>query len=574
MEKEDELLELILDVEDGPILVEKECEEMKPIFSDFMNSYVKNQNQPIKAWLVPKMQEQLPDRNPKEIEIIVDEIIGTIQVSEEKRESLSKAINNGRSKESWFASEIKKSTSAMATQEAAKYLTDLDCALQQANDSLYRTITTQTGAINQNPRLDGFIAEQYHAQTFNLNAEASGSQYRAKVLEPNGKGYAKNSVDIVIVDGNDKVVKRYQSKYYKDAKATENAFDHGDYRGQQKLVPEEQQSSIQKKSSVVIESPDGITSKPLTKSRAEQMRDEAQSGNWNDLNWNEYSTKDLAIGIGKQAGYAALQGAAIGVGFDVAQKLFFVQCYSEKLILDKVRALAISGIVSCSLIVALMCALIFFIWFYTKKSSKVIRKLAYEDPITKGRNFNYFIRKAEELVHEHKEIPYLVQRFDISNFRYLNEAYGHDKADRILSIIVEQSRENFHGHELCVRMNSDQFVVLAQNSAEYTRRFAIFEDNVNLRAIDEGIKFPIRFKSGIYQVRRDDTDINVMVDRANVARRSLNADSKEVFAYYSDRIINDMRKVEQIEADQQNALINGEFKVDQYIKDLVYKYSV
>ena len=322
MEKEDELLELILDVEDGPILVEKECEEMKPIFSDFMNSYVKNQNQPIKAWLVPKMQEQLPDRNPKEIEIIVDEIIGTIQVSEEKRESLSKAINNGRSKESWFASEIKKSTSAMATQEAAKYLTDLDCALQQANDSLYRTITTQTGAINQNPRLDGFIAEQYHAQTFNLNAEASGSQYRAKVLEPNGKGYAKNSVDIVIVDGNDKVVKRYQSKYYKDAKATENAFDHGDYRGQQKLVPEEQQSSIQKKSSVVIESPDGITSKPLTKSRAEQMRDEAQSGNWNDLNWNEYSTKDLAIGIGKQAGYAALQGAAIGVGFDVAQKLW------------------------------------------------------------------------------------------------------------------------------------------------------------------------------------------------------------------------------------------------------------
>ncbi|MBQ5676252.1 MAG: GGDEF domain-containing protein [Lachnospiraceae bacterium] len=246
---------------------------------------------------------------------------------------------------------------------------------------------------------------------------------------------------------------------------------------------------------------------------------------------------------------------------DVAQKLFFVQCYSESLISGKVQAIAISGIISCSLIVLLMVALIFFIWFYTKKSSKVIRKLAYEDPVTKGKNFNYFVKKAAELVHENKEIPYLVQRFDISNFRYLNEAYGHDKADRILSIIIEQSRENFHGHELCVRMNSDQFVVLAQNSAEYVRRFAIFEDNVNLRAIDEGIKFPIRFKSGIYQVRRSDTDINVMVDRANVARRSLSADSKEVFAYYSDRIISDMRKVEQIEADQQNALINGEFKV-------------
>lgn len=322
MKEEAYEFELLLDEEDGPILLEQECEEIKPIVTSFVKSYVANQNLPVKTWLVPKMQEQLPDRKPEEIEAMVNEIIETIEVNEEKEVSLSKAIANGRSKESWFASEAKKATSAMSTQEAAKYLTGLDKALQQANESLYRTITTQAGVISQNPRLDGFIAEQYHAQTFNLNAEASGSQYRAKVLEPNGSGYAKNSVDIVIVDGNDKVVRRYQSKYCKDAKATERAFEHGDYRGQQKLVPEGQQGDIQKKSTIVLEAPDGTTSNPLTKLKAEQMRDEAQSGNWNDLNWNEYATKDLTIGIGKQAGYAALQGAAIGVGFDVAQKLW------------------------------------------------------------------------------------------------------------------------------------------------------------------------------------------------------------------------------------------------------------
>ena len=198
----------------------------------------------------------------------------------------------------------------------------MDNALQRANESLYKTITTQAGTVNRNPRLDGFIAEQYHAQTFNLNAEASGSPYRAKVVEPNGTRYAKNSVDIVIVDGEGKVVRRYQSKYCKDAKATEQAFEHGDYRGQQKLVPKGQDDYINKKTTIVLEAPDGTTSNPLEKSKAEQMRDEAQSGNWNDLNWNEYATKDLAIGIGKQAGYAALQGAVIGVGFDVAQKLW------------------------------------------------------------------------------------------------------------------------------------------------------------------------------------------------------------------------------------------------------------
>lgn len=318
---ENETNVLILDEEHRPILIEDECRELKPILTAFVECYAANRDKPVEAWLGKKMQEQLPDRKPEEIAELTKEIITALKTNEEHQASLAKAVSNGRSKESWFASTAQKAASAMSAHEASKYLESLDGALQTANEALYRTITTKAGAVSQNPRLDGFIAEQYHAQTFNMNAEAAGSPYRAKVLE-SANGYAKNSVDIVIVDSNGNIVRRYQSKYCKDAKATEQAFAHGDYRGQQKLVPEGQEGAIQKKSATVIEAPDGTTSNPLTKSRAEQMRDEAQSGNWNELNWNEYAAKDLAIGIGKQAGYAALQGAAIGVGFDVAQKLW------------------------------------------------------------------------------------------------------------------------------------------------------------------------------------------------------------------------------------------------------------
>lgn len=305
-----------------PILIEDECVEFKPIIQDFIGSYAKNSNKPVEEWLQNKMQKSLPDRSSEEIRKMTDEIITAIKTSEEKKNSLNKAVSNGRSKESWFASEMKQATSAMSAQEASKYLAGLDSALNSANEALYSTITTQAGNVSQNPRLDGFIAEQYHAQTFNMNAEAAGSPYRAEVLEPNGSGYAKNSVDIVIKDGNGNTVKQYQSKYCKDAEATAKAFEKGDYRGQQKLVPDGQQADIQKKCTNVISSPDGIKSNPLSKARAEQMRNEAQSGRWNDLNWNEYKAKDLALGVGKQAGYAALQGAVIGVGFDVAQKLW------------------------------------------------------------------------------------------------------------------------------------------------------------------------------------------------------------------------------------------------------------
>lgn len=325
MDERNESTILAIDEELLPKLSVNEAEALKPIQKQFMESYLAHKDaMSVEEWLHTEMTRSLPDRSTEEIAQMSEEIIATLKVQEEKKASLEKAIANGRSKESWFASEAQKATSFMSAQEASKYLETLDKTLISANDALYRTIHTQAGAgpISQNPNLDGFIAEQYHAQTFNLNAEATGSPYRAKVLEPNGNGYAKNSVDIVIVDGDGKVVRRYQSKYCKNAEATAQAFENGDYRGQQKLVPEGQETDIAKKTTTVLEAPDGTTSTPLSKERAKELQHEAQSGKWNDLNWNEHKAKDLAIGIGKQAGQAALMGAAVGVGFDVAQKVW------------------------------------------------------------------------------------------------------------------------------------------------------------------------------------------------------------------------------------------------------------
>ena len=109
-----------------------------------------------------------------------------------KKASLEKAVTDGRSKESWFASQTRKAVSRMSVEETVDHLKSLEDALQKANLELNSTIETQAHIVDQNPNLDGFIAEQYHAQTFNLNAKAAGSRYRAEALEPpKGEGYKK-----------------------------------------------------------------------------------------------------------------------------------------------------------------------------------------------------------------------------------------------------------------------------------------------------------------------------------------------------------------------------------------------
>ena len=316
---------LFIDEEFSPLLTEGECEDLKPIMKDFMEAYTQNADKPAEEWLGQKMGEYLPDKSPEEIKNVTNEIITSIRVTEEKKSSLAAAISNGRSKESWFASEVKKATSAMSMEGQVKYLSGLDTALKDANNAMFDVITTKAGSLSKNPCLDGFIAEEFHAQTFNLNAAAAGSPYRAEALKPNGQAYAKNSVDIVIRDireASKTNVKRYQSKYCKDAAESVRKYNEGNYRGQQFLAPADQIGDIPKKATAVIESPDGITSNPLTKPDAKQLQNEAQSGNWKEMNWNEYNTKDLAMGVGRQIGHAAIQGAAIGVGIDIAQKLW------------------------------------------------------------------------------------------------------------------------------------------------------------------------------------------------------------------------------------------------------------
>lgn len=303
-------------------LNEEDGKNLNSIIQSFVESYAKHKDfMSLDEWLSLEIEKNIEEISKEEAKEISDEIILSLKNSEENKKSLKKAVKQGRSKESWFASKIKNHTSNMSTQQTVQYLQELDDQITIANDFLNKTITTKAGTINQNSNLDGFIAEQYHAQTFNLNAEACGSPFRAEVLEPNGHGYAKNSVDIVIKNGDGKIVSKYQSKYYKDAESAIKAFNQGDYRGQKRLVADGQEELV-KNASNVIESPDGVKSNSLSKDDAIKMRDEAQKeGKIRDLNWNEYKTKDIAMNLGKQTGYAALQGAVIGVGLDVAQKL-------------------------------------------------------------------------------------------------------------------------------------------------------------------------------------------------------------------------------------------------------------
>lgn len=313
------------------ILSEEEAKGVSKIQREFLESYASSKDKmSVEEWLPQELQKQLPEKSSEEIKEMSAEIIDSLKVTEDMKVSQQKALAAGRSKDSWFASTILQSTSQMSAQESARYLQSLDDAVKNANAAMHETITTKgSGYItpSMNPNLDGFIAEQHHVNSFNMNAAAKGSGLRAEVqpLKP-GETYTKNGFDVVIKDASGKRIHQYQMKYGATAEDTIRMINSGNYNNQTLVVPEEQVAAVQEafpNKTVTSTIGDGdVSSKPLTKEQAKELQEKAQTGNFLDADWNDYVAKDIAIGIGKQTGYACLQGAAVGAGMAIATKVW------------------------------------------------------------------------------------------------------------------------------------------------------------------------------------------------------------------------------------------------------------
>lgn len=310
-------------------LSEEEAKKFKEIFDRFIASYKeKAPDVSLEDWLTECFEKELPDIGSEEARKLSQETITTVKKYDSDLNDLKAAASKGKTSESWLAGKLQEASAGMAVAEYGRKLAQVDSALQLSNEQMHRTILRMDGEVSQALNLDGFIAEQTHVNRFNQMAALKGEAYRAEVCLPDG-AYKKNSVDLVIKDASGKIVQKYQVKYGADAKTTIEMLKRGHYDNQRILVPPDQVAEVQAAfpgKTVVSEIGGGdipISSEAVSKETVKQLQEEAQKkGILPEDTWNTYNTREVALQLGKNAAVAGIQGAAIGTGFYLAQKLF------------------------------------------------------------------------------------------------------------------------------------------------------------------------------------------------------------------------------------------------------------
>ena len=344
------------------------------IIKKFLKSYAENEKRQdkkdLKTWLISELQNELPNKKVEDIEKIAIELIAGIEIYYQKKREVKKYQNVGISNGDYIGNEILEKVAneieeaeivdtkeviedmkeasnilsqynktmiyetaaikeaqlvanVLSTKSVNNYIDTVNTAIDNANKTLVESVTTKAGTINQNPNLDGFIFEEHHAGTFNIDAAVKQKSYYAEALKPElGETYGKNSVDLVIKDDAGKYVKKYSAKAYKNANETAKSFYDKitgyKYKGQSKLVPIDQTGDIS--NSVDKIKYNNVESKGISKAEIKDIQNDLQSGNKKADIFN--FKKDVNnISISKQIGKQAMVNGTMGLGIGMAANI-------------------------------------------------------------------------------------------------------------------------------------------------------------------------------------------------------------------------------------------------------------
>jgi len=343
------------------------------IIKKFLRSYAENEKRQdkkdLKTWLIFELQNELPNKKVKDIEKIATELISGIEVYYQKKKEVEKYQSVGITNGDYIGNQILEKVTdeieeaeivdtkeviedmkeasnilsqynetmiyetaaikeaqlvanVLSTKSVNNYIDTVNTAIDNANKTLVESVTTKTGNINQNPNLDGFIFEEYHAGTFNIDAAVKQKSYHAEALKPElGESYGKNSIDLIVEDSG-KYVKKYSAKAYKNAKESAKAFYDKitgyKYKFQSKLVPTDQTGDIA--NSVDKLKYDNVESKGITKAEIKDIQNDLQSGNKkvDIVNFKkDVNTISISKQIGKQAMLNGTMGSILAMGTNI-----------------------------------------------------------------------------------------------------------------------------------------------------------------------------------------------------------------------------------------------------------------
>jgi len=100
-----------------------------------------------------------------------------------------------------------------------------------------------------------------------------------------------------------------------------------------------------------------------------------------------------------------------------------------------------------------------------KKQNDAIFNLAYLDELTKIKNRRSGISELKRIIYESEKTSKIFGVFfiDVDNFKYINDEYGHDVGDQLLTIVANRLVNSTDDKDVVSRIGGDEFMIITND---------------------------------------------------------------------------------------------------------------
>lgn len=167
------------------------------------------------------------------------------------------------------------------------------------------------------------------------------------------------------------------------------------------------------------------------------------------------------------------------------------------------------------------------VWFFRditerKQGEKVLRDMAWYDPLTKELNRGHFLERANEEIEraQRSHTPIGLLMLDLDHFKEVNDQYGHAAGDKVLEVACKRWRAALRSIDLLGRLGGEEFAILLPDSDWKTTQ-SVAE---RLRSVvadqpvcSGGVEIECTLSGGVVLVRPEEQNIHDALSRADGA---------------------------------------------------------
>ncbi|HTA64372.1 MAG TPA: diguanylate cyclase [Xanthomonadaceae bacterium] len=156
------------------------------------------------------------------------------------------------------------------------------------------------------------------------------------------------------------------------------------------------------------------------------------------------------------------------------------------------------------------------------KVQRLLTKLAQDDHLTGLRNRRASLAAAAELFETSRRTgtPFSLALIDIDHFKRINDTYGHAAGDAVLVAVATCMRESLRTDDICGRVGGEEFLFVFPR-CDRAHAATLLEQ---IRAAVTALRIPalpadhpLTMSAGLTERRADDTLLDTLVRRADVA---------------------------------------------------------